>query len=152
MKNKKLISSVFILGTVFGAVASEQLSNGLYKFQAGDSISSQEVNHNFEHLQNQILEQKAYSVAIGWELGCSGDQGGIGNIELGHNNAVIRNDLYVANGTATEWSYNLETNTYTFNTSPEIEVKILPNYGDSTYRVKIEPLDGNLETFKCYKV
>lgn len=151
MNKKIFISAIFSAGVAIGAVASEVASSGLYTFKSGDPIVASEVNANFELLSNELAEMKATAFILNDSFDCEGDDGGRGYFGLWANNTVPENDIYIQNGTATQWSYSVMSNTFTLNTTPNIELSITAITNDQTYLLRIEPVDPMLEKYSCYR-
>ena len=148
MKNKKLISGIFVIGTVFGAVASEQLSNGLYQFKSGDPIFAEEVNANFTLLQGQIdtlLQMEANSRLMGsWN--CEGDLGSYEYVSFNADYTFSSDTAAIAQEASGTWS-NIETGKYNLNTVSGDSVITVTVSRHNQVRLVTE--NGSLDNFTC---
>lgn len=145
--------AVFLLGGALGAIASEQLNNGLYQFKAGDNIVASEVNANFTLLNNKIEEMKALDHTIEIPLNCK-DSSGVeaGYFYLLRNKTILDNTIFTNNGPATHWSYSLQDNTFSLDSDPVTELVITPNYDpEIEYEMNITVKGSPTESYNCIR-
>lgn len=148
---KLIVTSTFILGFTFGAIASEMSSSGLYIFKAGDPIIAEEVNSNFSYLEQQINKLKIEQIVAGRRYDCElTPNAGFQSFELSATGLVIHNEIYTQNGVSDKWTYNPDTDTVDLNSNPVTQLKF--SYTDEdNYFIKIEPIDDSLSVHYCYR-
>ena len=150
MNNKKLIAGVFSLGIIVGAVASEQLSNGLYKFKSGDAIIADEVNANFELLQGRI-EELQKSAGLTKMLGhwdCTGEMGLIGELYFDSDGSFSTSTIVLASAAVGQWTPVGEYR-YEFDVAGDISILDIRNTSYSD--VYIEAQDPTYDNYTCQK-
>ena len=146
MNKKYVIASTFIIGTAFGALASEMAINGLYIFKAGDPIVASEVNSNFELLNKRIttLEKTQVITEKWWD--CTGDEGGYASFVLDAGGSIYYNESLTPTQDSTAWTYSYENATFTLNSTQEYTASITSIDASS---IRVVPEDISLESFTC---
>lgn len=147
-KNKKLVLGAFILGTVLGAVANEQVSSQLIKFNAGEPIIADDVNFNFESLQKQIDEISNNLVIQNLYYCSSEDDSVYGYLYLLSNGVVDVNEIYSDYGETKTWYYKQAENRVILEGNVDVSLEFI-KIESSEFTIQIIPDDNSLKTVNC---